>query len=135
MTDLPNPQRERPLSPHLQVWRWHITMASSIINRATGVALYVGALILAGWALALASGPVGYDNYMILLGSPLGKLVLLGLTFSIFYHLAGGIRHLFWDAGEGFTPRIAEITAIAAFTFAAVATLLVWGLAMLTGAL
>jgi succinate dehydrogenase / fumarate reductase cytochrome b subunit len=129
------PPRERPLSPHMQVWRWHITMASSILHRATGVALYVGALILAGWALALASGPVGYDRYMGLLGSPLGKLVLFGLTVSIFYHLANGVRHLFWDAGEGFTPKTASTTAAAAMTFSVVISLFIWGVAAMTGAL
>ena len=67
--------RDRPLSPHLTIWRWHITMASSIAHRATGVALYVGALILAGWALSLAAGPAAYGDYMALLGSWLGKLV------------------------------------------------------------
>ena len=72
MTDAAKPPRERPLSPHMSIWRWHITMAGSILHRATGVALYGGALILAGWALALASGPVGYDRYVELLGTGLG---------------------------------------------------------------
>ena len=136
MTDAAaKPPRERPLSPHMQIWRWHITMASSILHRATGVALYIGALILAGWALALASGPVGYDQYARLLGSPLGKLVLFGLTVSIFYHLANGIRHLFWDAGEGFTPKTASMTAAAAMTFAVVISLFIWIVAAMTGAL
>ena len=136
MTDAAaKPPRERPLSPHMQIWRWHITMASSILHRATGVALYVGALILAGWALALASGPVGYDRFTGLLGSTLGKLVLFGLTVSIFYHLANGVRHLFWDAGEGFTPKTASMTAAAAMTFAVVISLFVWGVAAFTGAL
>lgn len=135
MTDAAKTPRERPMSPHLQVWRWHITMASSIAHRATGVALYVGALILAGWAVALASGPVPYDQYMSLLGSPIGKLVLFGLTVSIFYHLANGVRHLFWDAGEGFTPKTANATAAVAFSFAAVISVIVWVLAAMTGAL
>ena len=81
-------ERARPLSPHLQVWRWHVTMAASIATRATAVALYVGVLIIAGWALALASGPDAYAAYAGLLGSPLGLVVLFGLTVSIFYHLA-----------------------------------------------
>jgi succinate dehydrogenase / fumarate reductase cytochrome b subunit len=133
MTDAAKPPRERPLSPHMSIWRWHITMASSILHRATGVALYVGALILAGWALALASGPVGYDRYVELLGSPLGRLVLFGLTVSIFYHLANGVRHLFWDAGEGFTPKTASMTAAAAMTFAVVISVFVWGVAVWMG--
>ena len=71
-------RRERPMSPHLQVWRWHITMATSILHRATGVGLYVGILIATGWAMSLAAGPTAFDAYMALLGSPLGKLVLFG---------------------------------------------------------
>lgn len=133
MTDAAKPPRERPLSPHMTIWRWHITMASSILHRATGVALYVGALILAGWAMALASGPVGYDAYVQLLSSFLGKLVLFGLTVSIFYHLANGVRHLFWDAGEGFSPKTANMTAAAAMTFAVVISIVVWVAASMHG--
>lgn len=123
------------MSPHVQVWRWHITMLSSILHRATGVALYFGALIAAAWALALASGPVAYDAFQQIIGSPLGKLVLFGLTFSIFYHLANGVRHIFWDAGEGLTPKTANMTAAAAISFAAVVTVALWILAGFTGAL
>ena len=125
----------RPLSPHVQVWRWHLTMASSILHRATGVMLYLGAVLGAGWALALASGAEAYDRYMSLLGSPLGKLVLLGLTFSAFFHLANGLRHLAWDAGKGFSPKVADTTAAAALAFGAAATVAVWSIAYLTGAL
>src|SRR5512140_1135946 len=88
------PLREPPKSPHLQVWRWHITMATSILHRATGVALYGGALIVALWALALASGPDRYADFKGLLGSWPGKVVMFGLTISAFYHLANGVRHL-----------------------------------------
>jgi succinate dehydrogenase / fumarate reductase cytochrome b subunit len=123
------------MSPHLQVWRWHITMAASILTRATGVALYVGLLIVAGWAVALASGPGAYELYMALLGSILGKLVLFGLTVSIFYHLAAGVRHLVFDSGHGLTPAVANMSAVAAIAFAVVASLVVWGLAFATGAI
>jgi len=125
--------KERPLSPHLQVWRWHITMASSIFHRATGSALYVGALIVAGWAMALSAGPGPYEQYLALLGSPLGMLVLFGLTLSIFFHLANGIRHLFWDAGEGLAPKTADMTAAAAMSFAVVAAIAVFIAAGLRG--
>jgi succinate dehydrogenase / fumarate reductase cytochrome b subunit len=125
----------RPLSPHVQVWRWHITMATSILHRATGSALYGGALILAGWAAALAAGPAAFGTYKGLLGSPLGKLVLFGLTFSIFFHLANGIRHLAWDAGEGFEPKTADMTAAAVIAFAVTATIAVWVIAAIIGAL
>jgi len=123
----------RPLSPFM-IWRWHITMLGSILHRATGVALYGGALIAAGWAASLASGPQAYEAYRSLLGSPLGKLVLIALTFSAFYHLANGIRHLFWDARIGFTPRIANASGAATIAFGVVATLAVWIFAFMTGA-
>lgn len=125
----------RPLSPHMQIWRWHITMAGSILHRATGVALYVGALILAGWAASLAAGAGAFASYKAALGSPLGKLVLFGLTFAIFYHLANGIRHLAWDQGKGFEPRTADMTGVAAITFAVTATIAVWVIAAVSGAL
>jgi succinate dehydrogenase / fumarate reductase cytochrome b subunit len=122
------------MSPHLQVWRWHITMAASILTRATGVALYVGLLIVAGWAVALASGPGSYEAYMGLLGGFLGRIVLFGLTVSIFYHLAAGVRHLVFDSGHGLTPATANMSAVASIAFAVVASLVVWGLALATGA-
>ena len=131
----PGAAKARPLSPHLQVWRWHITMWGSILNRATGVALYVGALILAGWAVALASGQDSYIAYTGMLGTPLGLLVMLGLTFSLYYHLAAGVRHLFWDAGKGFDPKFSDMTGVAAIGFAVVATLATWAIAFMTGAL
>ncbi len=125
----------RPLSPYVQVWRWHITMATSILHRATGSVLYVGALILAGWAAALAAGPGPFGMYKAILGSLPGKVVLFGLTFSIFFHMANGVRHLAWDAGEGFEPRTADMTAAAAIAFAVTATVAVWVIAAISGAL
>ena len=126
--------RSRPTSPHLQVWRWHVTMAASILTRATGVALYGGAVIAAVWFAALMVGPDAYGPVMIILGSWLGKLVMFGLTFSIFYHLAAGLRHLVWDAGAGFNPHTANMSAVGAIAFALVAAVVVWALAIQTGA-
>jgi succinate dehydrogenase / fumarate reductase cytochrome b subunit len=123
------------MSPHLSVWRWHITMASSIANRATGVALYVGALIGAAWAVALASGPDAYAGFKGLLGSPLGLLVMFGLTVSYFYHLANGIRHLVWDAGYGFELKTANAASVFVFAFTAVASIVIWVIAAMTGAI
>jgi succinate dehydrogenase / fumarate reductase cytochrome b subunit len=134
MSDAAKAPRERPMSPHLQVWRWHITMATSIAHRATGVALYVGALILAGWAVALASGREAYAGYQALLGTPLGLLVMFGLTVSFFYHLANGIRHLVWDAGHGLDIKSANASAAFVFAFAVVASLAVWAIAFMIGA-
>ncbi len=124
----------RPLSPHLQVWRWHLTLAASIMHRVTGMALYAGAFIAAGWAVSLAMGEQAFTGYRALLGSPLGLFVLIGLTFSAFYHLANGVRHLVWDSGLGFEKHEATVTAAAVFAFGAVATAVVWTVAFLHGA-
>ena len=127
--------KDRPLSPHLQVWRFHITMFVSIMHRVTGVGLYLGALIAAGWALALAGGPVAYDNYMTLLGSPIGKFVLFGMTLSMFFHMGNGIRHIFFDFGEGFQIKTADFSSWLVIGFSIAATVFTWALAFLTGAL
>lgn len=135
MTETTQGPRARPLSPHLEIWRFHATMVGSILHRITGVGLYLGALILAGWAMSLAAGPDAYQTVMELLGSPLGKIVLFGLTLSVFYHLAKGVQHLFWDAGAGFQLAIANMGAIACYAFAVAASLAVWAIAWMTGAL
>jgi succinate dehydrogenase / fumarate reductase cytochrome b subunit len=119
------------MSPHLQVWRWHVTMATSILHRATGVALYGGTLILAGWVIALAAGPDAFAPYRAVLSSPLGELVLFGLTVCLFYHLANGVRHLFWDTGRGLDPKTADMTGWAAIAFGVVAAVLIWVIALL----
>lgn len=131
----PGAAREKPLSPHLQVWRWHITMATSILHRATGVALYVGGLIGAAWAISLAQGPDAYASFKHLMGSPLGEVVMFGLTVSFFYHLANGIRHLTWDTGRGLNVKTANATAIVVFAFAAAASVAIWFIAAMTGAI
>ena len=123
------PVRERPLSPHLQVWRWHLTMLTSILHRATGLALYAGAVIVAAWALSLGAGPQAYQVFVDIMASPLGRLVLVGLTLSLFYHLANGLRHLFWDAGRGFDLPTMEKSGKAVVAGTVVLTALAWILA------
>ena len=94
--------RERPLSPHLQVYRWQITMTMSILHRVSGVILTFGAFVLAWWLLAVATGGDGYERAAACLASPLGKFALFGFSLALVYHLLNGIRHLLWDAGWGF---------------------------------
>ena len=94
--------RERPLSPHLQVYRWQITMTMSILHRASGVLLVVGAFGLAWWLLAVAAGGESYAHASACLASPFGQFVLFGFSLALVYHLLNGIRHLLWDAGWGF---------------------------------
>lgn len=135
MTQVSPGARPRPLSPHVQVWRWHVTMLTSILHRASGVGLYVGALIGAGWALALASGPDAYHGYMGLLASPLGRVVLFALTVGLFYHLASGVRHLVWDSGKGLAVKTANFSSVLIIAFALAASAVVWFIALSTGGL
>lgn len=132
MTDAP---RERPLSPHTTIWRWHLTMATSILHRASGCALYGGGLILAIWAMTLAAGPEAYGTFKAVMGSFPGKIVMFGLTLAAFYHLAKGVQHLIWDAGHGYNLKTATMGAIATIAFTIAATLAVWIIAAMTGAL
>ena len=94
--------RERPLSPHLQVYRWQITMVMSILHRATGVGLGLGAFALAWWLLAVAVGGEGYRTAAECLASPLGLIALAGFSLALVYHLLNGLRHMLWDIGWGF---------------------------------
>jgi succinate dehydrogenase / fumarate reductase cytochrome b subunit len=123
------------MSPHLQVWRWHVTMLTSILHRVTGVGLYLGGLIAAAWAVSLAAGPEAYETFKAVLGSPLGKFVMFGMTLSVFYHLGNGIRHLVWDFGYGLDIKSANSSAWAVFGFTLAATLATWAIAFQIGAL
>lgn len=96
------PTRPRPLSPHLQVYRWQITMLMSILHRASGMVLVAGAFGLAWWLLAVAEGGDAYSRAADCLASPLGLLALFGFSLALMYHLFNGVRHLLWDFGWGF---------------------------------
>ena len=120
--------RSRPLSPHLQVYRLPLPALMSISHRATGVLLAAGSLVLVYWLAAVASGPDAFADAQALLGSLPGRVLLLVLTFSLFYHLGNGIRHLFWDAGFGFELRTAHASGVAVIVAAVVLTLAAWAL-------
>ena len=94
--------RNRPLSPHLQIYRPQITSVLSILHRVTGVALTLGTLMIAYWLIAAASGPESFAAAQDWVGSGLGVILLLGWSFGLFYHLCNGVRHLAWDIGLGF---------------------------------
>ena len=93
---------ERPLSPHLQIYRPQLTSVISIFHRLSGIGLGVGTLILAYWLIAVAAGPGPFNFAQGLIGSWLGTILLVGWTFGLTFHLCNGIRHLFWDAGYGY---------------------------------
>jgi succinate dehydrogenase / fumarate reductase cytochrome b subunit len=120
---------QRPLSPHLQIYRPQLTSVLSITHRATGIALVAGTLVLVYWLLAVASGAEAYASAQHLLGSWLGRVVLLGLSFALFYHLCNGIRHLFWDIGLGFELKTAYASGTAVVIVSIVMTVIAWGLA------
>jgi succinate dehydrogenase / fumarate reductase cytochrome b subunit len=123
----------RPLSPHLGIYRWQVTNGLSIVHRLTGVGLSVGALVLAAWLVSIAAGPDSYLGVRDLLGSPLGVLLLFGWTFCFFYHLCNGVRHLFWDAGYGFEMPQARRSGVAVVTASVLLTALFWLIAVLGG--
>lgn len=121
-----NRPSSRPLSPHLQVYRPQLTSVLSILHRATGIALSVGALYLAIWVMYAAGGARGYEAFQSFNASILGRILLGGWLFSAFYHLCNGIRHLFWDAGYGFELRDAYRSGWIVVVVALIATVLSW---------
>ena len=124
---------ERPVSPHLQIYRWYLTMALSIGHRATGVAMALGLFLLTWWLLALAGGPTTFATVEAVKDSWIGALVLFGYTFVLFYHLGNGIRHLVWDAGYGFDVQVAFHSGLAVLAFAGAMTILVWLVIAISG--
>ena len=117
----------RPLSPHLQIYKPQLTSILSITHRMTGACLAFGAFVLANWLISAAYGPESFQLAQSLLGSWFGKLVLFGLTFSLFFHLANGVRHLGWDFGKGFDLPKVRASGIAVVLFALALTILSWG--------
>jgi len=126
--------RERPLSPHLQVYRWQITMTMSILHRASGMVLVVGAFALAWWLLAVAAGGDAYATAAHCVASPLGKFVLFGFSLALVYHLLNGIRHLLWDMGWGFDIPEVYRSGYAVAVLSVLFTALIWFFALRGGA-
>jgi len=125
----------RPLSPHLQIYRPQITSILSVSHRATGLALSLGTLLLVWWLVALARGPQAFAETQSFVGSWFGRLLLLGWTFSLFFHLANGIRHLCWDAGYGFEIKTTTTSGWVVVAAATALTVIAWvvGLAAMAG--
>ena len=114
----------RPISPHLQVYRPQLTSVLSILHRITGVALAIGTILLVYWLIAAASGPEAFASAEALIGSWLGRVLLLGWTFALYFHLTNGIRHLFWDAGLGFELKTVYASGWTVVALAAILTLI-----------
>lgn len=120
--------RARPLSPHLEVYRFTLTMAMSIVHRITGAANYVGTLLLVLWLGAAALGGEAYATVTALFGSRLGQVVLFGYTWSLFHHMLGGLRHFVWDSGRMLDPKGREILVRIQVVASILLTLLAWSL-------
>jgi succinate dehydrogenase / fumarate reductase cytochrome b subunit len=117
---------ERPLSPHIQIFRPYLTMVMSIAHRITGGALYLGTIILAVWLLAAATGRSGFDQVQWFLGSIVGRLMLFGYTWALLHHMIGGIRHLVWDTGVGFGAEARENMARLSLIGSVLLTIVLW---------
>ena len=120
---------ERPLSPHLQIYRKLNNMVMSILHRITGVALYFGTLLLAWCLIAAASGPKYFEFVNGIFGSVLGKLVLLGYTWALFHHMLGGIRHFIWDTGRGYDLKSVDRLSTLTIVLSVLLTVIVWAVA------
>ncbi len=119
-----------PLSPHLQVWRFTVTMAASITQRATGVANVTGTVLLAFWAISAARGEAAFQPVAALLASPIGQLVIFGYIWSLSFHLLGGLRYLYTDSGRGLAPATAKRAAWTAYIGSFIIALIIAGAAL-----
>ena len=120
------PSDSRPLSPHLQVYRWQMTMALSILHRLSGVGLALGLILLTWWLVAAASGASYFDYVHMVMTSLIGRVIMFGFTLALFLHMCNGIRHLFWDAGYGFEIETARKNSWLVLVAAVVLTLAVF---------
>jgi succinate dehydrogenase / fumarate reductase cytochrome b subunit len=117
---------ERPLSPHLFIYKPMLTMVMSIVHRITGFGLYFGTLLVAWWLIAAAQGPGAYAGISSFMSSFLGRLILFGYTWALMHHMLGGIRHFIWDMGRGFGPQEREWLAVATLVGSISLTIIIW---------
>lgn len=121
---------DRPLSPHLQIYRFPLTAITSITHRITGALLALGTLAVIYWLIAAASGPQAYASARAVFGNGFVQLIMFLWTYALFYHLCNGIRHLGWDLGYGFDLERARRSAIAVFIAAGVLAVITWLIAL-----
>ena len=123
----------RPLSPHIQIYKWQVQMMTSILHRATGIALAVGTLLVVWGLLSLAAGEAAFDQFKICMGSPLGIILLIGWSWALFYHLCNGIRHLVQDTGAGYAiPQFVRSSWLSVIG-SLVLVILVWAYVLTAG--
>ena len=117
---------QNPLSPHLQIYRWHISSLLSITHRISGVINLLALILIFFWLLVLSLGESNYELFLLIINSFFGKFILIGFTWSMIFHLLSGIRHLAWDLGYGFEIKTANISGIIVIIFSLVATIIFW---------
>jgi succinate dehydrogenase / fumarate reductase cytochrome b subunit len=126
-----NMTKNRPLSPHLQIYRFVPTMAMSIVHRITGGALYFGTVLVAAWLIAAASGEEYFNYVNWFFGSIVGQVILFGYTWAMLHHLLGGLRHIMWDLGYGFDKDFSTLLAKANLVASVALTVLVWAVVLI----
>ena len=117
---------KNPLSPHLQIYKWHISSLLSITHRISGVINLIALILIFFWLLVLALGESNYELFLLTINSFFGKFILIGFTWSMSFHVLSGIRHLCWDLGYGFEIKTANITGIIVITFSLALTIIFW---------
>ena len=117
---------KNPLSPHLQIYRWHISSLISITHRISGVINLLALILIFFWLIILSFGESNYESFLLIINSFFGKFVLIGFTWSMIFHLLSGIRHLAWDLGYGFEIKTANISGIIVIIFSLALTIIFW---------
>ena len=117
---------KNPLSPHLQIYRWHISSLLSITHRISGVINLLALFLIFFWLIFLSLGENNYQSFLLIINSFIGKFILIGFTWSMTFHLLSGIRHLVWDLGYGFEIKTANITGVIVIIFSLILTIIFW---------
>ena len=117
---------KNPLSPHLQIYRWHISSLLSITHRISGVINLLALILIFFWLIFLSLGENNYQSFLLIINSFVGKFILIGFTWSMSFHLLSGIRHLVWDLGYGFEIKTANITGVIVIISSLALTIIFW---------
>ena len=117
---------KNPLSPHLQIYRWHISSLLSITHRISGVINLLALILIFFWLLGLSFGESNYELFLLIINSFFGKFILIGFTWSMSFHILSGIRHLAWDLGYGFEIKTANISGIIVIISSLALTIIFW---------
>ena len=120
---------KNPLSPHLQIYRWHISSLLSITHRISGVINLIALILIFFWLVVLSLGQSNYELFLLIINSFFGKFILIGFTWSMTFHILSGIRHLAWDLGYGFEIKTANISGAVVIILSLLLTVIFWLLA------